>query len=88
MPQIWLTYDELAALMNCNPARAREAAIAFRLDRRKSRDGRRAPNSALRRTVCAAAAFSFRVRPRDAGNVDVAMASAPAGTGWTARTAA
>ena len=39
MPQIWLTYDELAALMNCDPARAREAAIAFRLDRRKSRDG-------------------------------------------------
>jgi hypothetical protein len=39
VPQIWLTYDELAALMNCGPARAREAAIAFRLDRRKSRDG-------------------------------------------------
>ena len=39
MPQIWLTYDELAALINCDPTRAREAAIAFRLDRRKSRDG-------------------------------------------------
>lgn len=39
MPQIWLTYDELAALINCDPARAREAAMAFRLDRRKSRDG-------------------------------------------------
>jgi hypothetical protein len=39
VPQIWLTYDELAALMNCDPAQAREAAIAFRLDRRRSRDG-------------------------------------------------
>ena len=39
MPQIWLTYGELAALMNCDPARARSAAVAMRLDRRKSRDG-------------------------------------------------
>ena len=39
MPQIWLTYDELAVLMNCDPASARNAAAAFRLDRRKSRDG-------------------------------------------------
>jgi hypothetical protein len=39
VPQIWLTYDELAALMNCDPARARSAAVAMRLHRRKSRDG-------------------------------------------------
>ena len=39
MPQIWLTYDELAALMDCDPADARSAALAIRLDRRKSRDG-------------------------------------------------
>ncbi len=39
MPQIWLTYDELAALMNCDPAAARAAAAAMRLDRRRSRDG-------------------------------------------------
>ncbi|MES2194870.1 MAG: hypothetical protein V4517_10660 [Pseudomonadota bacterium] len=39
MPQIWLTYEELATLMNCDPARARAAALAIRLDRRKSRDG-------------------------------------------------
>lgn len=39
MPQIWLTYHELAALMNCDPAAARGAAAAIRLDRRKSRDG-------------------------------------------------
>lgn len=39
MPQIWLTYDELAVLMDCDPAAARSAALATRLDRRKSRDG-------------------------------------------------
>jgi hypothetical protein len=40
VPQIWLTYDELAALMGCDPAGARGAALAIGLDRRKSRDGR------------------------------------------------
>lgn len=40
MPQIWLTYDELAAFMGCDPERARGTALAIRLDRRKSRDGR------------------------------------------------
>ena len=39
MPQIWLTYDELAALMDCDRAAARGAAVAIPLDRRKSRDG-------------------------------------------------
>jgi hypothetical protein len=39
VPQIWLTYEELAALMDCDPAAARGAALAIRLDRRKSRDG-------------------------------------------------
>ncbi|WP_426418656.1 hypothetical protein [Bradyrhizobium genosp. A] len=39
MPQIWLTYDELAALMDCDGAEARSGAAAIPLDRRKSRDG-------------------------------------------------
>jgi hypothetical protein len=39
VPQIWLTYDELAAWMNCDRAEARTAAMAIGLDRRKSRDG-------------------------------------------------
>lgn len=39
MPQIWLTYDELAALLDCDMAGARGAAAAICLDRRKSRDG-------------------------------------------------
>ncbi len=40
MPQIWLTYDELAVLMDCNTSAARAVAAAFPLDRRRSRDGR------------------------------------------------
>jgi hypothetical protein len=39
VPQIWLTYHELAALMDCDPAEAYGAAAAIPLDRRKSRDG-------------------------------------------------
>ena len=39
MPQIWLTYDELAALMDCDRAEARSSAAAVPLDRRKSHDG-------------------------------------------------
>src|SRR5262245_36822911 len=39
VPQIWLTYDELGALMNCDAAEARGTAAAIRLARRKSRDG-------------------------------------------------
>jgi hypothetical protein len=39
VPQIWLTYSEFAAFMNCDPAEARKASIAARLDRRRSRDG-------------------------------------------------
>jgi hypothetical protein len=40
MPQIWLTYDELAVLMDCNAAAARALAAALPLGRRRSRDGR------------------------------------------------
>ncbi len=39
MPQIWMTYGELAALIGCDAATARATAIAIPLDRRKSRDG-------------------------------------------------
>jgi hypothetical protein len=39
VPQIWLTYSEFAALIDCDPAEARKASIAAGLDRRKSRDG-------------------------------------------------
>ena len=39
MPQIWMTYDELATLSGCTAAEAREQALQLSLDRRKSRDG-------------------------------------------------
>jgi hypothetical protein len=39
VPQIWLTYNELAVLMKCDPGEARRASIAEGLNRRKSRDG-------------------------------------------------
>jgi len=39
VPQIWLTYEELAALMDCDAISARDAAMALGLDRRRSRDG-------------------------------------------------
>ena len=38
MPQIWMTYDELAALCECTGSEARLRAIHLSLDRRKSRD--------------------------------------------------
>lgn len=40
MPQIWLSYDELADLMGCDAEAARTAAASIPLDRRKSHDGR------------------------------------------------
>jgi hypothetical protein len=39
MPQIWMTYDELATLSGCSAAEARLRAIHLSLDRRKSRNG-------------------------------------------------
>ncbi|MCK1404986.1 hypothetical protein [Bradyrhizobium sp. 76] len=39
MPQIWMTYDELATLCECSSSDARLRAIHLSLDRKKSRDG-------------------------------------------------
>ena len=39
MPQIWMTYDELATLSGCSATEARVLALHLSLDRRKSRDG-------------------------------------------------
>jgi hypothetical protein len=39
MPQIWMTYAELATLIECDPNEARNRAIEQMLDRKKSRDG-------------------------------------------------
>jgi hypothetical protein len=40
MPQIWMTYEELAAMLNCTILQAREKVSVDRLDRKKSRDGK------------------------------------------------
>jgi hypothetical protein len=39
MPQIWMTYDEIAGLLGCSADAARAEAAYRSLDRRKSRDG-------------------------------------------------
>ncbi|BBF93340.1 hypothetical protein [Blastochloris tepida] len=39
MPQLWLTYEELAAFTNQTPEKAREGVIAAAWDRRRCHDG-------------------------------------------------
>ena len=39
MPQVWMTYDEIAALLGCDIQDVREKATQRALDRKKSRDG-------------------------------------------------
>jgi len=39
VPQIWLTYDELAALIDCDSQGARSAVVSLGLDRRRCSDG-------------------------------------------------
>src|SRR5882757_11405759 len=39
MPQIWMTYREMADLLGCDADTARAEAIRRSLDRKKSRDG-------------------------------------------------
>ena len=39
MPQIWMTYGEIAGLLGCDEGQARTHAAIRSLDRKKSRDG-------------------------------------------------
>ena len=39
MPQIWMTYRELADMLGCDADTARAEAVQRSLDRKKSRDG-------------------------------------------------
>jgi len=41
MPQIWMTYDELAGMLDCTVIEARERIHLERLDRKISRDGKK-----------------------------------------------
>jgi len=40
MPQIWMTYEELAEMLDCTAMEARERVHLERLDRKISRDGK------------------------------------------------
>jgi hypothetical protein len=40
MPQIWMTYSELADLLDCSPMQAGDHVQKQRLDRKRSRDGK------------------------------------------------
>jgi hypothetical protein len=39
MPQVWMTYDEIAGLLGCDASQARVHVAIRSLDRKKSRDG-------------------------------------------------
>jgi hypothetical protein len=41
MPQIWMTYEELAGMFDCTVVEAREIVHLERLDRKISRDGKK-----------------------------------------------
>jgi hypothetical protein len=46
MPQIWMTYEELAGMLDCTVMEARERAYLERLDQKISRDAKKVPSSA------------------------------------------
>jgi hypothetical protein len=41
MPQIWMTYEELATLLDCSVVDARKRVHLEHLDRKSSRDGKK-----------------------------------------------
>lgn len=61
MPQIWMTYEELATLSGCTAAEARVQALHLSLDRRKSRDG----NTRVKLDLALTAKFFASVREAD-----------------------
>jgi hypothetical protein len=62
LPQIWMTDEELAAMLGCSATEARRRVLLERLDRKISRDGNR--RSKLNGRL--AAIFVARVRTMDA----------------------
>jgi hypothetical protein len=52
VPQIWMTYEELASMLDCSAEEARALAHLERLDRKISRDGqKRAKLNAVLSTI-------------------------------------
>jgi hypothetical protein len=41
VPQIWMTYEELACMLGCNVLEARDRSYGEKLDRKISRDGKK-----------------------------------------------
>jgi len=70
MPQIWMTYDELATLSGCTAAEARQQALQLSLDRRKSRDG----NTRVKLNLALMARFFETIREAEFG-LDDAIAA-------------
>lgn len=70
MPQIWMTYDELATLSGCTAAEARVQALHLSLDRRKSRDG----NTRVKLDVALMARFFEIIREAEFGLDDAITA--------------
>ena len=70
MPQIWMTYDELARLNGCSAAEARMQALHLSLDRRKSRDG----NTRVKLDLALMARFFETIREAEFG-LDDAIAA-------------
>jgi hypothetical protein len=68
LPQIWMTYGEIASMMGCDPARVREIAIEKKLDRKQSRDG----CARVKLDVAWTAIFIARIREAD-GALDQAI---------------
>ena len=61
MPQIWMTDEELAAMLDCSVSEARERALLERLDRKISRDG----NKRSKLNGALTAVFVERLRTMD-----------------------
>lgn len=70
MPQIWMTYEELATLSGCTAAEARVQALHLSLDRRKSRDG----NTRIKLDVALMARFFETIREGEFGLDDAITA--------------
>jgi hypothetical protein len=54
MPQVWMTYQEIGAMLGREPAAARDLVVSLGVDRRKSHDGhtRVKLNAALTEIFC------------------------------------
>lgn len=70
MPQIWMTYDELATLSGGSAAEARLQALHLSLDRRKSRDG----NTRVKLNLALMARFFETIREAEV-DLDEAIAA-------------